>query len=647
MTRRVFSLYALGLLLTYFGLVIGGITMSHNSAVFGAEGEVATVLMGKPRPERSDEYLRGSPRLVATLNRIALDAYTPLDVTGSDAYREVGRQPLAQVLAYTRPPHMVIVDQVSRLLPLRMGFALHWWLSAATLLLLLPIWFRQIGLQRRYGVLCAVSLLFCSVNMWFSGLPVFLAANSVLAAVCVLTALQVCSRQNTPWLRAAVVVSLAIYAGRSAFTVVEYPPWGLPILTVVAISSLVALPPYWGSTRGKLTLGAVGLFLFGAALLNYFHNRSIYEVVLNTVYPGQRRASGGNVDTPVWGGVLSWMMQGERARSNGLTNPEMALGPTFLVIPLAIALARQTLRGSRKLIPAIAGTFTTLVLVLWASIQWPPLLRNFNPLVLIPAIRSSQIAGVLALLTLYLFLGGLGEDVSRPKLRLSALVAVVALVVVATDVEQMRGTYLQNADITFAWLSLVVVALVAIAINSSWRPQLIGGVVMVLCISSSFLVNPLTVGLGPLENSSARSAILNLSKESPTLRWATTGFFQDALMISTGVPQLSGQQPLGPNLEAWRKLDPSESSKDAWNRGQSYVNFQWDGRPGITIWNPSPDVIQVVVNPCRPELDDLDLGWVVTAADISFDCLEKETTVTWMGAPLNIYRRSVTAIFED
>lgn len=623
------------------------LTTSHVGILVGDDAERAQVIFGKPRAERSDEYLRGTPRMVASLGQIPLRNYTPLDVTGSVEYRDLGRSLNSRLLEFSRSPHVVLADLVGRLLPVEKSFALQWWLSTFTLLVAFPIWFRLLGLAAVHGALAGLSVVFCTVNMWFSNLPVFLLSHALVAALCGIAAIRLLvGESNWKW-SLPMAIALSFYAGRSAFTVAEYPPWGLPIIALVAVCSLAAVVPLLKSRRGRLScLLFVGIGV-GAALVNLIHNQSLYDIVLNTEYPGKRRTTGGNADTQVWGGILSWMMQGDRSRRLGLTNPEMALGPTFLMLSVAAALCVSGWRRQKFVRPAAVGVTVAAVLLVWSTVRWPSYLQVMNPLVLIPAARSSQIAGVIALVSLFLLLGDVPRERIRAAIPVASTAALLVIVVMAGDVERMRVGYLQEADVTLTWVSILIAAMVTFLVVRQHKKLLTGVLVSGLTVASSLFVNPMVVGLGPLNESKARDAMISLSRGTPELRWATTGFFQDALMTSTGVPQLSGQQPLGPNSDAWRKLDPTEASRDAWNRGQAYVNFQWDGRPGITIWNPSPDVIQVVINPCRPELDDLDLGWVVTADEIYFDCLRKETTVTWMGAPLNIYRRSAVAMFEE
>jgi hypothetical protein len=118
-------------------------------------------------------------------------------------------------------------------------------------------------------------------------------------------------------------------------------------------------------------------------------------------------------------------------------------------------------------------------------------------------------------------------------------------------------------------------------------------------------------------------------------------------MISTGVPQLSGQQAFGPNRDVWRKIETKNEFENNWNRGQSYIQFVWDSREKMTIWNPSPDVIQIVIRPCDSRLQDVQLRWVTSSTALDYECLRKRGQVEWIGQPLFIYEILNSKMFDN
>jgi hypothetical protein len=639
--RHRFGLYAAFLLVAYFVISALGMTTSHTSIVFGSEDERSQTLIGEARSERSDEFLRGSPRTIASLRGIEGTQYSPLDYTGSDEYLNVQAGVLQKVVHLSSPIHELIIGEVVDLVPLKTGFALLWWLSTVTLLLAVPAWFLLLGLSGRVGVYCAIALILVPLNGWFSYLPTLLMANAVGAAVAVLVALRFMKTNRSLVLKLLVAAILGIYGGRMCFVVVQYPPWGFPILGVVALATGAFVFRQIPVKRDLLALSVVGVAAITAVVLVLSYNRSLYSVILDTVYPGKRRDSGGSGDQLVWSGPLSWFLQSDFVRERALSNPERALGPTFLLFPTVLLLVIQRqLIAARKWV-TVAVTLAVVwvgALLVWAQAKWPDWMLRLNPLVWVPAPRAGQILGYVILIPLFLMLSQRETSTIKRSFISSGLIAVLVIGVSAGQLEMMRINFLGGVDVSVIWWTFLMILIVTLALTQIRRTDFAALPLLGFLLFSSVAISPITVGLGAYGRSNALSTILELSNEEPSRRWATTGFYEDALMISSGVPQLSGQQPLGPNKAAWRVLDPDGAYVDSWNRGQSYINFAWDGSGKWSIWNPSPDVIQVVMDPCDSRLSQLGLGWVVSRAQIWFPCLTERNNLTWMGEPLFVYK---------
>ena len=83
---------------------------------------------------------------------------------------------------------------------------------------------------------------------------------------------------------------------------------------------------------------------------------------------------------------------------------------------------------------------------------------------------------------------------------------------------------------------------------------------------SALLVNPLTTGLAPLTESSARQAIADLRRADPDARWlAYEGANLSAFLAATGANVLSGSKTV-PDLAFYRQLDPGGRALDIYNR---------------------------------------------------------------------------------
>jgi hypothetical protein len=638
--------YVLVVTLGYFALAGAGITSSHSSALYGDNDEKSNVLFGSARQQRSDEFLRGTPRAIAALRDIKMADYTPLDYSGTLEYRNQQSSTLSLLNYYSSPIHTIFVDKFSKFMPIEIAYAAGWWLNIWVLFVSVPLFFYLLGLRISLGALCALAIFASPTSSWFSYLPSALLGQAFASASLALMALNLLEKPTLA--KNAFALVCGFYAGRMAFSVAQYPPWGIPILVLIGVIVISHLSVQ-GISR-QLLLNIVQILSVGtiAALIVLFYNRQIFTIALETVYPGSRREAGGNGDQILWSGGISWFFQSTFARSANLTNPEVILGPTFMVIPFLFLYIKNRASDlySRSMLRASSGSLALLlVLICWSQFHWPAWALNFNPLVWTPSARADQIVGVLVLVPVFMIVNFQAKD--RIPYGSAFLITLLTVGIAARDMQSTLGTFLPGASQAILMVSILFVSIVTISFVRLGSPFLRITPLLIVLVASSILVNPFVRGVGALGKSNAVTVLKDLSKTSPNGRWATTGFYLDALMISTGVPQLSGQQPYGPNAEAWRKIDTQSKFEDNWNRGQSYIQFAWDPRKDMVIWNPSGDVIQVVVNPCDTRLQDLQLHWVMSPTPLSYECLKERSQVKWMGVPVHIYEILNSPMFDN
>jgi hypothetical protein len=638
--------YLLVVSFCYAGLGLMGVTTSHSGALLGGATETTKIFFGEHRHQRSDEFLRGSPRVIAYLRDIDKESLTPFDYTGSTEYRNQQESFLSKLNVFLTPIHEILINKLAKALPIEMGFAFLWWLNVWVLFVFLPVWFFLIGLRSYLGALFSLAIFFSPTNNWFSYLPTFLFAQAAMACCLLIIALKLFSRGS--WHGKLAGLVCGVYAGRLAFTVIQYPPWGIPILVTTGTVTLLFL--FRNRTNRVHMFNFFAIILSGtiAVVTIYIFNKNLYSAALETVYPGQRREAGGNGDQGLWSGGIAWFFQSNFARQANFANPEVIMGPTFILIPTLFLFFQKHLSVelSRWIKNAIsAGLAVCLLLLCWSQFHWPDWALKFNPLVFIPSARADQILGVLVLLPLFLLLATAGSI--QVKAGTALLLTALTVGVASRDMQSTQLAFLTGSDSAVLSYSILLVAVITFSLLKFQHVMLKILPLLVFLFFSSAAVNPLVRGLGALKNSNAASRIVEMGKATPDGRWATSSFYQDALMISTGVAQLSGQQPFGPNIEFWKKLDTQNQFENNWNRGQSYVTFAWDPREDLVIWNPSGDVIQVVTNPCRPALQDLGLRWVTSAEPLGYSCLKEQAEVQWMGAPMYIYEVLNSQIFTE
>lgn len=659
-----------GLVGSWLLLAIARITTSHIAVFSGSSAEVATMLLGKPRGIRSDEFLRNSPLSLSALNSSTLGHWTPFELANSSQFQTSWLTGLLRILSR---PDTLATRLFDYVLPTSSEFAIRWWAPTFVGLIGFALLFDVLGLRMRDGLMAGLALFLVPLNQWFSYLPFLLAGAAACGfafaflAVRSLRAVELISGKRL-FLEVSKSSLLLWWSASLLWTVVRYPPWGFPILLLFAAICLEPLirESLCLNWRPRVLLAA-GVILGSLLLLilEVSRERKLIEAVLNTVYPGQRRTEEAALGAvPYLGGASSWMMQFSEARAPSSITPEYAFAPVVLVVVALAYLAqsrislldrnesllnsdstsqqRMLTRGmtAALIICAVVGT--------WSLVDVPNSFRWMNPLVLIPKLRGLQILGYMAVVVACIATAAmrhLHRRGRRPSFQLAVGLVAVGLMWVASDTDDLRRDFYLDSRRWLTIASLMALMVVIVLMTTVGKRGTIAFIALLLYFGGSSVgVNPILVGLGPLQNSRAAEVIRTTSATDTDGRWASSGFYEDALVLATGVAQLTGQQHSAPNYESWQLVDPEKVFEGAWNRGQSYINLQFDNGAQFTVWNPSPDVIQIVADPCDNRFRDLGLKFYFSPKAISSPCLPVLETVEWMGIPTFVYQYIPSAL---
>ena len=627
--------------LLYVTLIVFGVNSSSVTLLSSSGQPGVDLVRGTPRLVRTDEYLRGTPAaLGAQRARGVPDRGTPLDYGGSVEFQNAQKSVIGAIRPYLALDYLVF-SRVADSLPANNGFAAYWWLYSWMLLVFLPWFLRLLRVQDLLSVLGGwVVWLSPAIAWWslWSAVPLALAA---LAGTTFLVAYRLVEGGIAPtrarWVGALVLALVAAtVAARLPFT---YQPWALPV-GIVFFAIILGATVSAGPDRAR-RVALLGVGLVSSALLTglfLLQERSLFATLADTVYPGTRRFEGAATIVPIWSGTTNWALQHPVGDGLVASNPsEVATGfliATFFAVA-ALPVSRRLLPSTIWL-PAALGTGAVLLLLAWIIAPWPPFLLNYNPLVLLPGTRVLQILAPLSLLVYVMGVSLVLRVPARQSVRRIALVLFVPLLVLSViDASGFRLGFLPGYSATWVWLmSALVVA--ALALPFVYRSSYALIPLFVLAILFVYKVNPIMAGAGDLGESPAMETVIGAIGEDNG-RWATDTMRSDALVIAAGARMLSGQQGTGPNREAWKILDPAEAYSSVWNRGASYLLFAWNDSDIPALSNPAPDVIQVTVSPCSPVMQALELRWVLTAATLSQDCLERRGELLWQGVPMNLY----------
>ena len=648
---RVFLMIVLlgFLLLVGFNVTTSSLSLNFESS---NKSNSAEPTVGTSKTIRSDEWMRSTPLLIGTTNNDLTDKHlTPFEFRPEASSNRLGSL-LKKVIF---PEQLIAQIFGSR------GFAFAWWFPIFASLVTIIFVAKSFGLRFRHAFFSALILLLSPQVSWWSYWPLASIWPSALAFLCALRCSKLSSSFQLTNDPARLITShriqmaFLILAGGISLSRLPfvYQPWSLPTLCVIA--ALFIDRSRQGSLRNNLKYGTlIGLLSATFAGLWYQMNRSSYAILAETVYPGARRSSGGNLQIPMFSGPINYFLSSSRSIDAVATNQsESSLGWAILFVVALLVLFFSYLlrRGDERsnYLPEQKWTATiavSFVLFSWSLFSWPKFMLNRNILKLIPSDRMFQILSTVIVIpaTIILFTR-LREFQKDTKLRVAGFLSVVVFLCTLYSALNLRVNYPQ-LSVEFCWLvSGIFATLVFAMLRFSESIFALGAVTLFAFVSVS-MVNPVAKGQGDLVNSDSAHMLYSTVRGSsnPRGRIATDHMFLDALVAANGLYQMSGQQGFGPNESSYRKIDPQLELRDLWNRGASSLIFLWDENRGeevgINVLG-SGDVFQIVASPCNKGLQTLGLGWIISTTQLNSECLVEQSTFFWTDAQRWLYQVTV------
>jgi hypothetical protein len=618
------SLYLFIVTIGYLLLSLSGV---HGSSLNILTGENNSILIGVDRPIRSDEYLRSTP---FELNRIFFQTSSGVSQFSKSSINEPGNG-LYEIL---RPERFFL----SIFLSGSQLFAALWWVPHLLLFLGVPIFLRSIKLQTKFAIPITIILAFSPSVVWWSNYIAGIVGRVALASGLIILSIKKGKASKL------LLGFFGTYLLSGSF--VEYAPW---VIVVVIFFASIGLLEFFGrevrptSTIIGMTLGLVPLGFF------IIEKVSIFLTMAQTIYPGTRRFEGGAINIFNWAfsAPLQWGLLKPEVGILASNHSELSLGFLIFLVP-AIFLIMQKIYSKKISFKILIFSQIYLFLLAWSFIPIPKV--GVNPLELVSPGRALTVTTTLAPLFFAIVLAYRNEDAGlsrKTKERFNYEDKSMQVVLLSTLSFYLTYSAVLTLKNSVAPFSIPIAALTALAIaiaigfliNNNNKSILYG---LWIFSTISFLlgvaVNPVVKGVENLYKLNISQVLgSNDSKKS----WGSNSIYIDALLTLNGKNQISGQQLNGPESEMWELIDPTKSYVDIWNVGASYVQLTFDqSKAAPTISRLSGDQILISINPCSEFAKKIDLGFIVSVAELSNKCLASMPIkqASYLGNTLRIYK---------
>ena len=614
-------------LIVFAILVASGLSGTSVGALAQPERADDALIVGAPQEIRSDEYSVRTPLILGQIER----GFPARIETG------IGEQDAA-VLYYlpTREWSTLFKPQLWGyfVLPPAQAFAFDWWGNFVILLLGLYAFLIVMLRDWRWATAGALALGSAPFFQWWMlpsvlGPVGFTAGGFAALLVAVREPKQ--ARRRYAW----AALAGALFACNLLHL---YPPFQIPVAMIFGVMSL-ALALWW-ARRGDLVwraalgacivAGGVAVAVAGTFVLEH---RAAYEAMAATVYPGDRRVSGGD-GMPWQYFVNSWFSWLPAVRSsemvpfvvrNASEDSSFPMVGLFLIPFLPFLWGRIAAVGSRFR-GAIMGLLGLLGLFgLHIFLRLPMILGRVT---LLDRVTTKRLILGVGLASLLLFVV-VGVAIARASIsgrrRLMVGAGYTALTILYV-LSLARDLRIAGAPLRLLEVIAVVMVAGAVAATFLWRPLVSVVLLAGFGIITAFPVNPLYRGLAPLRDPELAAQLRNAAAGNTDAGWIAISPDMQDFITANGFADRSGVD-LYPDAEAWSVLDPDRQYEEAWNR---YAHVRWEFDPAV----PDPsialtyvDAITVRISPCDPALEALNIRYVVSPEPIAGSCFDSVATV--------------------
>jgi len=618
----------------------------YNNILYGSVHHDSRLVLNKPRPIRSDEWVWNSQMIMSQASN-HYNRINPNLGNGQDMSLIID-VPYKDWSAVFRPQNLVFF-----ILPFDYAFAFKWWLMAY--LLLMACYFFMLFLlpkKRLVAASIAVALLFSPfVQWWYEYItlaPIYYSLFGLLVFMYLLRATR---------LKSQILLGLGLSYVLVCLALVLYPPFQIPCgLAVISFGLGYLLNKYTGPEKDKdlprkllIIIGSVivaGLISLVFVLTRHSAVRSIED----TAYPGKRVVKSGGYDLPhLLSGNLDFQLQYDskavvyQIPKDGITNQSedsnfVFLLP-FLLLPSIFLLCKDRQRKAPTDWVLIILNLTFLLALVWMFIPGLDILGKITLLSKVPLNRMIIGLGLLNVMLVGWFIKRLSEEKksifdSRLVIPYCALILVIELLLAIHAKHAYPGYIGRYRAVAF---SLPVPIIIYLLLRRRFVLASLG--LAALGIFMTIGVNPLYRGTEVIRDTLLSKEIKSLSDRDRG-KWAIENGYMENIALINNAPSLSGVYAT-PQTDIWRQIrgaDPYMYNRFA----HVTFNFYRDsaGDMATKLEQPGGDHFAVDIEPCSQFLKNNGVHFLLTSEPLVMNgsCLSEPTLVNYPVGTFYIYK---------
>ena len=612
---KIFLLILVGLYLILSLLKIHTSNIGNWDLYFG-KPESESVIAGKPRFIRMDEWMISTP---GALSQYQLGMPIKNEALGAENTPVIWGLPIKDISTLLRPNFWsyFIFDE-------ERAFAFSWnfnlfFCVLTTFLLLMLLSRNNFGLS----VFGSLFIFFSSGIQWWSyqiGAEMIYLNGMLISFLYILY-----SKKILPLILSGIFLILSVHG----FAFNLYPPFQVPLvyLYLFIFIGFIWQRKNFKVIKEKLLLKAavlsIALIILGIFLLHYYHLvKDTYTMMLNTVYPGRRFSTGGDlVKGKFFADFFGMFMTDTNLPKQWLNICEESCAIMFFPI-IFYGIGYRYFR-SRKIDPLLASLSVYFIIgSIYVLIGFPAFLSKLTLISMSPSYRAFPVLAIGNIFLLICYLASKPTELSQnkfswPEFGILAVSIIVFIRIVSSHINDATENFFTSGEVMTATI-LVTLSYLLIRYHYVRFAKPVLYAVLTIMIFKNIGANPVTMGLSAIRENPVVQTTKAIHDKDPKPKWAVFGKGQSwesprlaNLLKTNGINTFNGTKFVPP-IKEMRVLDPSGQYDSAYNRYAWVVmNAFIAGNDSVVIRQAFNDGYIIYVDPCSPRLKQLGVKYFV------------------------------------
>ena len=560
-------------------------------------------VIGSPRPIRSDEWLVQTPFYLSQVK------------TGNHfinkSYQDSGQN---MMLAYNVSSwHISTIGK-----PFNWGFlflgasrGLSWyWSFKIIALMLLSYEFAMILTSKRklLSVVSSLWITFTPTVQWW-----FMQHLGDVVFFSLLIMVSIYHYFNSEKKVFKIMMAINLIIALIGFPLIIYPAFQVPFAYVIMAFTAIQIFKALRNKKVKLfDVIVIALTLFVSLMidvLTIYQSWDAISATLHTVYPGKRISGGGEY---TWKNLSDFLFNIFLPFKTPQVSNQVELSSSFnfllyilLILPFVI-----NRKDIKKNIFGIILVIYSLMLMFYSIVGIPTILAKLTLFSYVPFSRSWQSMSVIAVFASVWFISFIWDRIERIKLTkiLPSLLLVTTLYLYRGLTDDIYKNYLGR----FTTISFIVIMLVAFICILYRKNRIFYSIMLVIVTIGGLTVNPVTHGIGVIENKLLSHEVESIVEKNPNAVWMSdsTNLYHFVQMF--GAKGIDGVR-FYPDKQLMTKIDKQNQYEEVWNR---YAHLKYSlTNEKTSMTTPVPDNVNINLN--VNELKDLKIKYVLTTRDLN------------------------------